>query len=215
MRQLEDLPTGGTVNVNYSRDHRIHRDWLRHPLACVSVLLCRGKSKDPAGWTVCQTSVTGGIHNVYWCGGVCKGVCTCSRLAASTAYTPSCQHLGRQLGPALLSWPSVYWQFSHSTYVNKHIYGGGRHDEAIGGRFVCMNIDFICVVLFSHVHVSCLCMCLLGIQAPPCHGLDIMAWGCSSLISIRLPNSAAPHYLVIIHANRGLFAITNYNTLQS
>lgn len=150
------------------------------------------------------------------CGGVCKGVCTSSwrRLAASKAHTPSGQHLGRQLGPALPSWPSVSWQFSHSTYVNKRTYGGGRHDEAIGGGFVCVSVDCICIALFSHVHVSCLCMCLLAIQVPPCYWLDIPAWRCNGLISVRLPNSAAPQYLVIIHANTVFFAITNYNTMQ-
>lgn len=81
------------------------RGWLR-PVVCVCVLLCRSKGKDPGpatGWTVClrrDHSPTGCVY-----AGLCKGVCASSWTAAAASHASMWN--SKDLGPALLSWPSI------------------------------------------------------------------------------------------------------------
>lgn len=129
----------------------------------------------------------------------------------------------KDTGPALLSWlsKSSYWQFSHYTYVCIHIDGWGGHDETTGGTFVCMSADCVCAVLFSQVYrytdiLSCLCICLLGIQE------QLLAGCCSMRLQqpylyqatkFTNPLTSCNNSCTVIANIRG-FDITDYNTMQ-
>ena len=72
---------------------------------------------------------------------------------------------------------------------------------------ICVaGCEYICM---SGVYICSMCVCLLGIQAQPGCWLDVAAWSCYTLMSVRPPNSSTnEEYIIGVHCSDNLFLVS-------